>query len=269
MKPTLEQATDARLQEIFEVLRSDAGEFAGKTMREIGERQDDQGKIMGRFRGFSHAYPELVKYQYPRQTLLRALGEKKGKVYERLRRASRDVMEYEGFMERKKRSPETPTVEPHSGNMRCKHCGVMHAKGQHRFHGAGSFHKTHLFSFGAEMENPRQHVRWFRTRAEAEAWRRKAWKKHIISIAPRFESRFGLYVVEIPGPPKTNPRQSNPKKLVLIYPRVIRIIASKAGTAHKNCDAECKRCHHEYFHDFKKGARMYGLPNGDILIKKG
>lgn len=69
----------------------------------------------------------------------------------------------------------------------------------------------------------------------------------------------------------TTRRVSNPqqkKKLVRIYGRVLRVIAKKTGE-HRHCDAKCKRCKHEYFHDFKPGAAMYGLPDGSILIKKG
>lgn len=58
------------------------------------------------------------------------------------------------------------------------------------------------------------------------------------------------------------------KRLVRIYGRVLRIEAQKIGR-HQNCDAECKRCNHKYVHDFKRGAVMYGQPDGSILIKKG
>jgi hypothetical protein len=212
---SLEQATSARLSEIRDILRSGAGEYAGKAMREDGEGQEGQGRVIGRHRGYSSMYPELQKYAYPRSTILRALEKKSGKVYDNLYRASKDVMEYHGYMGRRQRARGPLTEAPHSSRRptRCKHCYEMHTKGEHRFHGAGAYHKTHLFSFGGKMN---------------------------------------------PGG----------KKLVLIYERVIRVIAKK-GPGHKNCDAECKRCHHEYFHDFKAGARMYGFPNGDILIKKG
>ena len=111
----------------------------------------------------------------------------------------------------------------------------------------------------------KRHTRWFTKKADAELWIRHAWKKGVIGYPPRYDSRSGLYVVEIP-PAKKNPTQS--KKVVLIYGRVIRVIAKKTQ-AHSNCDAECKKCNHEYFHDFKAGAVMYGLPDGSILIKKG
>lgn len=347
MRPSLEQATEARLSEIRDVLMSGAGELAGKGMREMGETPDDQGKIIKRFRGFSHAYPELVKYSYPRQTLLRALHAKSGKVYERLYRASRDVMEYEGFVTRKKRSPGRPTVEPHAGRSRCSHCGVMHTKGQHRFHGPGAFHATHMFSFGKEnMKEWRIPSGWEHEyerydRMTAAQLKREYldltkgsfdkifghnarnarmivgrilrergyyWIDNALGDIPIKENRsrknpgkgrgfyfFGSFTSKLAAKRKeakipgsfireikgryyvmkartvglrrvANPKQT--KKLVRIYGRVIRVIAKKTGP-HGNCDAECKRCQHEYFHDFKSGAVMYGQPDGSILIKKG
>ena len=56
---------------------------------------------------------------------------------------------------------------------------------------------------------------------------------------------------------------SNPKR-TCIYGRVIRIDAQK--TQKHLCDTACKRYGHKYTHGFKSGAKMYGLPNGDILI---
>jgi hypothetical protein len=403
VKPSLDQATEARLSEIRDVLRSGAGELAGKSMREMGETPDDSGKIIKRFRGFSHAYPELVKYSYPRQTLLRALDTKKGKVYELIYRASRDVMEYEGFVPRKKRSPGKSTVEPHAGRSRCTHCGVMHTKGQHRFHGADAFHRTHAFAFGDTMSNPEWRIPagWEHEYERYDRMTVAQLKREYLDLTkgsfdkvfghnarnarrivgrilrergyywidnqpfgeipikentPMFSKRFkpgdrirykpdkslgtvadlagpthllvrwddgersqvstsqvvhsmirknpgkgrgfyffgsftsklaakrkeakipGSFIREIKGryyvmkPRKTTLRRvANPpqrKKLVRIYGRVVRVIAKKTG-AHRNCDAECKRCHHEYFHDFKSGAVMYGQPDGTILIKKG
>lgn len=51
---------------------------------------------------------------------------------------------------------------------------------------------------------------------------------------------------------------------VLIYGKVNRIIATKLQK--HICDAECKKHGHRYFHDFTSRAKMYGLPNGDLLI---
>lgn len=57
----------------------------------------------------------------------------------------------------------------------------------------------------------------------------------------------------------------NPGKRVLIYGQVDRIYATKKQN--HICDEECKRNGHRYFHDFKSKPKMYGLPDGSLLIK--
>lgn len=64
------------------------------------------------------------------------------------------------------------------------------------------------------------------------------------------------------NPPKTTRRLST-KKVVKIYGKVLRIEAQKTGP--HRCDAECRKCRHKYFHDFKAPARMLGLSPGDVL----
>lgn len=60
-----------------------------------------------------------------------------------------------------------------------------------------------------------------------------------------------------------NPRER--KRLVTIYLRVLSIQAQKIGY-HRHCDAECKRVDHKYVHDFKRGAKLLGIPDGSFLM---
>ncbi len=60
--------------------------------------------------------------------------------------------------------------------------------------------------------------------------------------------------------------RKNSLRPTVIYGKVLRVDAQK--TQNHICDAACKRYGHRYTHSFKvkSGARMIGLPNGDLLI---
>lgn len=59
-------------------------------------------------------------------------------------------------------------------------------------------------------------------------------------------------------------RQSNPKQRTLIYGNVQCIYAKKSQQ--HICDDDCKKHGHRYYHEFSSKPKMYGLPNGDLLI---
>lgn len=209
-KMTLEQAVQSRLSEFAEIHETGVTEMTGK-LRRTHTSQWDEGEVVGRHGGMKSAFPELEKIPDSPKAIAAAIRRGSGKVYRRIVHVVRDEMERAGFQPGRKRSPGPgrPVVPAHEGREYCSACKVPHSKNQHRFHGSGSFHKTHLWSF-----------------------------------------------------PK-----ANPGKPVVIYDRVFAITARKGQPHPTVCDAECKAKNHCYIHEFKPGAVMYGLPNGDILIR--
>jgi hypothetical protein len=148
MTPELQdQHIRHRMAMLREEVRSGATEMTGKTYR------DSSGKIAGRFGGgMSVLYPELRYSGLTPKQASDAVGRGKGKRWKRLYRAAkREVVREFGKARRRYRGRLSEA--PHPGYAYCSHCREYHSRNEHRFHGAGSFYRTHPLSFGG-FENP-------------------------------------------------------------------------------------------------------------------
>lgn len=150
-KATLEEATAHRLAEFADLAESGITEMTGKIRRDYTPEDpwEKPGEVVGRFGGIKPAYPELMRISAGPKVIAAAIRRGKGKTFETVRGLMEHQLTKLGFEPRRKRSPGRPTVAPHK-KLRpyCEHCGNMHSTNQHRFHGEGAFHRTHLFSFG-------------------------------------------------------------------------------------------------------------------------
>lgn len=154
--PTLEQATAARLSDIVAMYDTGITELTGKAIREYGT----EGAFVGRYGGLKPSFPELERIPDSPKTIAAAIRRGSGKVFNRVERVVTDAMLKEGF-EPKKISKRSTPIPPHDGRPYCIHCREFHTRGAHRSHGAGSFHRTHLFSFGANPVNVQQAKKYF------------------------------------------------------------------------------------------------------------
>lgn len=141
--PTLEQETAHRLATIAELYDISDTHLTGRGISEY-----EGGPIVGRFGGFKKSFHELRRVDDSPKAIAAAIRKGSGKVFDRVYTAVKASVEAEGFKPARRRSPGRPTEPPHEGRPYCVHCREFHTKGQHRSHGAGSFHRTHLFSFG-------------------------------------------------------------------------------------------------------------------------
>jgi hypothetical protein len=154
------------------------------------------------------SYPELERISDGPKQIAAAIERGKGKVYERVYSVVSHAMESEGYKPARKSSGRL-SVDPHEGRVYCKRCRQAHTKGQHRFHGEGSFHRTHLFSFNQPMtvqnakrifahlmeksrsaplnDNERKHL------ARASLMLRSA-KRGKLSPNPKGKERFSFYL---------------------------------------------------------------------------
>lgn len=141
-------AAKARLQDVREALRSfQAGSHTGKAYRDV------YGDVVGRGKGImpslSIQYPEVSGWT-PGE-LLKTIESQKGRKYLALLDAAVSNAEDDKSLQRIAKQTTVadlqalpPVLYPaHKGSRRCTHCGEPHARSQHRFHGKGSFDRTH------------------------------------------------------------------------------------------------------------------------------
>jgi hypothetical protein len=247
MTPELQdQHVRHRMAMLREEVRSGATEMTGKTYR------DASGKIAGRFGGgMSVLYPELRYSGLTPKQASDAVGRGKGKRWKRLYRAAkREVVREFGKARRWYRGRLSEA--PHPGYAYCSHCREYHSKNEHRFHGKGSFYRTHPLSFGG-FENPPMPKL-----VTLPDGRVKVKRNPVRTRGGRVRgARFGRHVFR-----RASSRRNPPG--VKIYERLSKVYAQK-GPGHK-CDPACKRAGHWYYHVFTSRPKMYGLSNGDVLI---
>src|SRR5437667_197141 len=112
----LDEATDARLYEIRDLVRSGATEMVGRTYREYEhEESGERGKVAGRFKGgFGIVFPELKRSGHTPGEAAKAIERGRGKVYNRIRKAVRSELRQYIPRGPRKRYPERPVIPAHS-----------------------------------------------------------------------------------------------------------------------------------------------------------
>lgn len=129
---TLRQATDRRLSDIrFVFAEAGITEHTGRLRYHEGTRE-----VAGRIRGVKRAFPELEKLKQSPGVIGRAIIRGKGKVYRLVRLTVERAMMRHGYTAPRR---SALTVDPHRGRRYCVHCREKHTRGEHRFHGKGSF----------------------------------------------------------------------------------------------------------------------------------
>ena len=287
----LEQATDLRLQQISDLVHSGVTEMTGKSRRAGGF---GEGEFVGRYGGLKPMYPELNALKESPSVIASAIDRGEGKTYERVRSVVERAVAKEGF-EAKRKRVEKLTIAPHSGRVYCRHCGVYHSKGQHRFHGTGSYLQTHLFPFKNPMTHaqakktfadimkglrqglhlsPEGKVIFEQAKAKLREYRKPAMRNkkltrrkalemlHRREYSSKAQQRFlGARASGYPvRKARTNPRGKE------IYGQVLDMTCRKRPGAHR-CDAACKRVNHVYRHTFTSKPSIYGNPDGSLTVR--
>jgi hypothetical protein len=150
MSSRLDQSTDARLAEIKDVIRSGVTELTGKAQRFDTGSGIEHGRRFGG--GIKKAFPELRYLKQQPGVIAKAIERGKGKVYRQVRSVVRSEMSR--YVPESRKRVEKPVVPAHRKlTSKCQTCGRLHGKGEHRFHGEGAYHRTHLFSFNPMKKN--------------------------------------------------------------------------------------------------------------------
>lgn len=149
-----DQLVAVRLHTIRDLAESGISELTGKTRREYfdADHPGERGKVSGRFGGLN--IPELQRSGDSPKAAAQAIRRGRGKVFNRIRAATTALLEREGFSPPRPRAPGKPVIPAHPRLTRkCRYCEKAHTTAQHRFHGAGAFHQTHLFAFNCPRCN--------------------------------------------------------------------------------------------------------------------
>lgn len=149
-KATLDEATATRMAEFVDGAESGITEMTGKLWREYtpADPMERGGDVIGRFGGLKKSFLELLAIDAGPKRIAQAIRRGKGRTFETVKHLMEGQLAKLGFEPARRRSLAKATVAPHPRlTARCKHCAGLHTTSQHRFHGEGSLHRTHLWAF--------------------------------------------------------------------------------------------------------------------------
>ena len=138
------------MAEFADLQQSGITEMTGRLRRDYEgpSPMERGGDIVGRFGGIKKSYPELAAIGAGPKQIAQAIRRGKGRTFEAVKQLMGRQLSKLGFEPARRRSPAKASVGPHRPvTAKCKHCAGAHTTSQHRFHGAGSLHRTHLWAF--------------------------------------------------------------------------------------------------------------------------
>lgn len=284
-RPTFSNLVDERLAQIRDEAESGASHMTGKlkyAYQDIDRQrgQDgpmEQGEVIGRLGGLN--IPELLTARTTPQRGAAAIRRGKGVVYQRIRHAAEHELERAGYSRKmgpRKRGGRLAVPGHPRITAKCSHCTGPHTTDQHRFHGEGAFHTTHLFAFNPMTSGTTWTVRANSKRAAVDAvLKEEAMLGREVAGRPMVKEiqKGRLYSVVVfrpeVGKQKLKKNCPNPPRQgVQIYkPTRGVVIAGMQKPPGHPCDQACKRAGHKYQHKFKGAVEVIGLPDGSIIIR--